>query len=40
MILGHRVCKVRDNRVRKENGLIKREAQGHLGHKKPEARGT
>ena len=30
VILGHRVHKVRKNRVSREKGLIKREAQGHI----------
>ena len=34
VILGHRVRKVRDNRVRKEKELIKREVRGHIGHVK------
>ena len=34
VILGHRVRKARDNRVRKEKELIKREVRGHIGHVK------
>ena len=37
MILGHRVRKVRDNRVGKEKGLIKRDVRGHIGHEAREA---
>ena len=40
VILGHRVRKVRDNRVRKKKGLIKRKARGHLEHEALEVRGT
>ena len=36
VILGHRVRKVRDNRVRKEKGLIKCEVRGHIGHEERE----
>ena len=32
VILGHRVRKVRNNRVLKEKGLIKHKAQGHIEH--------
>ena len=51
VILGHRVRKVRNNRVRKKKGLIKykarghmeqevRETQEHVGHELDGARGT
>ena len=40
VILGNRVCKVRDNRLCKEKGLIKREARGHIGHEACEAQST
>ena len=40
VILEHRVCKVRNNRVRKEKGLLKRETLSHIGHDVREARGT
>ena len=37
VILGHRICKVQDNTVLKEKGLIKCNARGHIGHKAREA---
>ena len=37
LILGNRVRKVRNNKLRKEKGLIKHEAQAHIEH---EARQT
>ena len=51
VILGHRVCKVQNNRVYKEKGLIKykawdhieheaRETQDYVGHEVRGARGT
>ena len=40
VISKHRVRKVRNNRVSKEKGLIKREERGHIGHEIREARGT
>ena len=39
VILGHRVCKLRSNRVRRKKGLIKGEARVHTGHEAREARG-
>ena len=33
VILGHRVRKVRNNRVRKKKGLIKCKTRGHIEHK-------
>ena len=37
VMLGHRVTKVRENRVSYEKVLIKCKAQGHMGHEAPEA---
>ena len=37
LILGHRLPKVRDNRVRDEKGLIAREALVYIGHEVREA---
>ena len=39
VILGHRVRKIQNN-VRKEKGLIKREAQGHISQNAGEVRDT
>ena len=40
VILGHRVRKIQNNNVRKEKGLIKREAQGHISQNAGEAQDT
>ena len=40
VILGHRVRKVQNKRVRKEKRLIKHKALGHIEHKVREAQGT
>ena len=40
VILRHRERKVRNNRVRKEKGFIKREARSHIGYEARETRDT
>ena len=39
-MLEHRIGKVRNYRVRKEEGLIKHKTRGHIEHEAREARGT
>ena len=39
MTLGHRICKVQNNKLRKEKGLIAREVQGHIEHEARRAQG-
>ena len=36
MILGHTVCKERNNRIHQEKGLINYEARGYIEHQAPE----